>query len=63
MSLYFSVAVWASLALCIFYALEDHIPRYRTAKSDAVAVVSKEHPVMARDLFTREAPRLSRFAN
>jgi hypothetical protein len=63
MSLYFSVAVWASLALCVFYALEDHIPRYRTAKSDAVAVVSKEHPVMARDLFTREAPRLSRFAN
>jgi hypothetical protein len=63
MSLYFSVAVWASLALCVFYAFEDHIPRYRTAKSDAVAVVSKEHPVMARDLFTREAPRLSRFAN
>jgi hypothetical protein len=56
MSLYFSVAVWASLALCVFYALED-------ATSDAVIVVSKEHPVMARDQFTREAPRLSRFAN
>ena len=30
MSLYFSMAVWASLALCVFYALEDHLPRYRT---------------------------------
>jgi hypothetical protein len=30
MSLYFSAAVWASLALCIVYSLEDHLPRYRT---------------------------------
>src|ERR1700686_5933729 len=30
MSLYFSAAVWASLALCVFYSLEDHLPRYRT---------------------------------
>jgi hypothetical protein len=30
MSLYFSAAVWASLALCACYALEDHLPRYRT---------------------------------
>ena len=30
MSLYFSMAVWASLALCVFYSLEDHLPRYRT---------------------------------
>ena len=30
MSLYFSVAVWASLALCVFYSLENHLPRYRT---------------------------------
>jgi len=27
MSLYFSVAVWASLALCVFYSLEGHLPR------------------------------------
>ena len=26
MSLYFSMAVWASLALCVFYSLEDHLP-------------------------------------
>src|SRR5207302_11480289 len=30
MSLYFSAAVWASLALCVCYSLEDHLPRYRT---------------------------------
>jgi hypothetical protein len=26
MSLYFTVAVWASLALCLFYSLGDHLP-------------------------------------
>jgi hypothetical protein len=30
MSLYFSAAVWASLALCVFYSLGDQLPRYRT---------------------------------
>ena len=30
MSLYFSAAVWASLALCAFYSLDHHLPRYRT---------------------------------
>jgi hypothetical protein len=30
MSLYFSAAVWASLALCVVYTLDDHLPRYRT---------------------------------
>jgi len=29
MSLYFSAAVWASLALCVLYALENHLPHYR----------------------------------
>jgi hypothetical protein len=29
MSLYFSAAVWASLALCIFYSLGHHLPRHR----------------------------------
>ncbi len=54
MSLYFSAAVWASLALCVFYSLGDHLPRYRTeaivasSSSDALAVVGKPHPVMAR---------------
>jgi hypothetical protein len=54
MSLYFSAAVWASLALCVCYSLKDHLPRYRTEapvaswSSNALAVVSKPHPVMAR---------------
>jgi hypothetical protein len=54
MSLYFSAAVWASLALCVCYSLEDHLPRYRTEatvaswSSDALAAASKQHPVMAR---------------
>jgi hypothetical protein len=54
MSLYFSAAVWASLALCVFYSLEHQLPRYRAEKpvaswsSDAVAVVGKQHPVIAR---------------
>jgi hypothetical protein len=48
MSLYFSAAVWASLALCVCYSLEDHLPRYRTEatvaswSSDASGVVSKQ---------------------
>ncbi|MGO9699052.1 MAG: hypothetical protein ACLPX7_07305 [Xanthobacteraceae bacterium] len=35
MSLYFSFAVWASLALCVFCSLEDHLPRYRTESAAA----------------------------
>jgi hypothetical protein len=30
MTLYFTAAVWASLALCLVYSLGDHLPRYRT---------------------------------
>src|SRR5580692_4411697 len=47
MSLYFSAAVWASLALCVCCSLEDHLPHYRTEAtvaswfSDALAVVGK----------------------
>jgi hypothetical protein len=29
MSLYFSAAVWSSLALCSFHLFEQHLPRYR----------------------------------
>ena len=54
MSLYFSAAVWASLALCLVYSLEDHLPRYRTEanvagwSSNAVAIVGKPPAAMAR---------------
>ena len=51
MSLYFSLAVWSSLALCVFYSLEDHLPRYRTPpvasiSSHAPAVVATQPPVI-----------------
>ncbi len=36
MSLYFSAAVWASLALCAFYSLDDNLPRYRTEAATVV---------------------------
>jgi hypothetical protein len=42
MSLYFSAAVWASLALCVCYSLEDHLPRYRTDAAVAVAPASTQ---------------------
>src|ERR1700720_3219241 len=56
MSLYFSAAVWASLALCVFYSLEDRLPRYRTQapvaswSSDAPAVTGTQHPVIRRSV-------------
>jgi hypothetical protein len=64
MSLYFSAAVWASLALCVFYSLGDHLPRYRTeaivasSSSDALAVVGKPHPAMARHGVQARTPSL-----
>ena len=57
MSLYFSAAVWASLALCVFYSLEQHLPRYRTEpavvslSSHQVAAASRPQPAVARDRF------------
>jgi hypothetical protein len=54
MSLYFSAAVWASLALCVCCSLEGHLPRYRTDAAlasrppDALAAVSKQQPVLPR---------------
>lgn len=53
MSLYFSAAVWASLALCVFCSLENHLPRYRTEarvaswSSEVLTAVSKQQPVTA----------------
>jgi hypothetical protein len=38
MSLYFSVAVWASLALCVFYSLESHLAGCRTQATVASCV-------------------------
>ena len=44
MSLYFTAAVWASLALCLVYSLGDHLPRYRTEPAaQALSLVHKHH--------------------
>ena len=49
MSLYFSAAVWASLALCVCYSLENRLPRYRTEpavaswSSNPSALVNNQH--------------------
>jgi hypothetical protein len=54
MSLYFSLAVWSSLALCVFYSLENQLPSYRSEAAvasrapGAPAVAGKQPPVMAR---------------
>jgi len=57
MSLYFSAAVWASLALCVCYSFAGHLPRYRTEatvaswSSSALTVVGERHPVISRPIF------------
>ncbi|WP_024510732.1 hypothetical protein [Bradyrhizobium sp. ARR65] len=51
MSLYFSAAVWASLALCVIYSLDGHLPQYRT---EAAAV--SFGPATAQGLVTVRAP-------
>src|SRR3569833_398487 len=51
MSLYFSAAVWASLALCALSSYGDHLPRYRTqaaAASPAIVQSVYAQPVSAR---------------
>jgi hypothetical protein len=60
MSLYFSAAVWASLALCVLYSLEDHLPRYRTEA--AIASPSSEAFAVAR-AFSSEVDTGSREEN
>ena len=44
MALYFSLAVWSSLALCVVYSMEHHLPPYRTG---AASVSSTAAPVAA----------------
>jgi hypothetical protein len=53
MSLYFSAAVWASLALCVVYSLDDHLPRYRT---DAAVARSAEIAAYHADDVARHCP-------
>jgi hypothetical protein len=51
MSLYFSAAVWASLALCALSSFDDHLPRYRAqaaAASPAILQPVHAQPVSVR---------------
>jgi hypothetical protein len=49
MSLYFSLAVWSSLALCVFYSLDNHLPRYRTGVAVERALPGAvDAPIIAR---------------
>jgi hypothetical protein len=43
MSLYFTAAVWASLALCLVYCLGDHLPRYRTEPAAGAWSIERHH--------------------
>jgi hypothetical protein len=52
MSLYFSAAVWASLALCVCYSFTGYLARYRTEAtpvswSSNVLTVGRQHRVIA----------------
>jgi len=66
MSLYFSMAVWASLALCVCYSLEDHLPRYRTESalaswsSHALPVAARQPAAMARRSLWRVRTQMTR---
>jgi hypothetical protein len=59
MSLYFSGAVWASLALCVCYSLGDQLPRYRTEATiasrspDAVAIVGAQPRTIVQSTFSK----------
>jgi hypothetical protein len=44
MSLYFSGAVWASLALCLFYSMEGKLPQYRI---QTAAISARAQPAEA----------------
>jgi hypothetical protein len=45
MSLYFSVAVWSSLALCGFELVKHHLPRYRRSRLMLTAPSRQPVPV------------------
>lgn len=43
MSLYFTAAVWASLAICLVYSLGDHLPQYRAEPAAQAPGISRTH--------------------
>jgi hypothetical protein len=61
MSLYFTTAVWASLALCVVYSLGDQLPRYRTEPAAQLLRFAEHHaPIEPHELNpVREHPQPS----
>jgi hypothetical protein len=53
MSLYFSGAVWASLALCLVYTFDGRLPQYRTAAAASVHSASPQLSVADAPIFSR----------
>jgi hypothetical protein len=48
MSLYFTAAVWASLALCLLSCLQDRLPRYRTESPAGAWSIKWQHHTATR---------------
>jgi hypothetical protein len=60
MSLYFSVAVWTSLALCAFHLVRHRLPRYRARSAwpvlRSVRLLALEHKALAHKARSRRVP-------
>ena len=56
MALYFSGAVWASLALCVVYSLEDHLPAYRSEQAAILAPAYAPAAIPAEGWFSITSP-------
>jgi len=61
MSLYFSGAVWASLALCVLYSLEGELPQYRTVAA-AISAPAQRAVTTSADAAAAPAARRSEAA-
>jgi len=64
MSLYFSLAVWSSLALCVFYSLGDQLPRYRTqATTTTTRPADADHVLRTGVYFDGPRPAAARISS
>jgi hypothetical protein len=57
MALYFSAAVWSSLALCTFALVEDRLPRYRRTTAAIPRPAGRRVPVRVASGFSGMWPR------
>src|SRR4029078_6444559 len=63
MSLYFSLAVWSSLALCVFYSLGDQVPRYRTQATTTSRPADADHVLRTGVGFDGPRPAAARISS